>query len=1046
MKKRKNPMYPNWQDGGPVPIPKYIAPNKEGIRNPSLYSEEFRQMYNPDEAVRNWHIDYINSPKYKERLRKQGYTNPNQVIHDRRERIQKAIIVPQLEKDVGSAYSSTDNKVFMDNDQVSDIGTTRDDILSHEMGHIINSSVDTRLNPNFDVIEDISNTSLNENEERYIGSRNKNVGDRLVYVAKENSVKYNKTISHILSEIDHDYSPYESKSDMDSFRYMLKQEGIYDAGKEDFTPDILKKARSNKAIKKSFNSKRLFKNFSDKDLIDIMNNVALNNNLSTNTAKFGRKMYAEGGKSEEPTRRRRSSGPNVTDPTETPKAEGTKPFAPYAPTGVPIYNYTPAQGDNPNIAPTVPTNPIDQDVYEWTRNYIQSPKYQERLSNFYKYPEYIQRQRAQKASTVGFLERLADNSGYVDNSSFPNQLNINPNQLNAIGASRAEVAAHELGHISNASDSNPALRINPIEENYILSRNKTIRPDQIPEYRRQAQEAGFPNISNYWTDERRKTSESHDAAPSENLSDVQALRYLLNKNKIYDARVQDITPEQLQRAKQNKEIMNSFSTKRLFDTFDDKGLIDILNKVATNNTNSLSPMAKNGKKIKNNNYGGKMPPAYRNGGFVNGNMFQDTYPNYISNYNGVNGIPPKVYEFGGQAPSDAIPVQGPFPYQTYGTQSGYGQIPPPKVYADGGSVGDPIDSIEYKHAYKSAMKEIKKGNINDRYQLYTTPSPYMRYIDEAGRRATEDAAKKVGDQNRGVQQLNNFFGVTNNTSNTSRTANGIPLLERFFGLQPNELNYANGGIVPTSNSFAASPFPRDYMYETYPSYVSEYPRSPTDPVAYLQEAESGIHIKPENRGKFNATKKRTGKTTEELTHSKNPKTRKRAIFAQNAATWDHAANGGGPYGDILPIYNPMNINADLQNAPIAPYNTSPVPQTGMAPYTDDEVASEGNYEQSQGRGIANAIGGALGGMTFNTSAGIMGLGALSNAFTAQQDAVNTSAMQTRRNVASGPIYNPYKYGTGSSALFANGGSITDDNAIQQAIMTLRNAGYDIEMD
>lgn len=49
----------------------------------------------------------------------------------------------------------------------------------------------------------------------------------------------------------------------------------------------------------------------------------------------------------------------------------------------------------------------------------------------------------------------------------------------------------------------------------------------------------------------------------------------------------------------------------------------------------------------------------------------------------------------------------------------------------------------------------------------------------------------------------------------------------------------------------------------------------------------GIYIKPENRGKFNATKERTGKTTEELTHSKNPLTRKRAIFAQNAAKWKH---------------------------------------------------------------------------------------------------------------------------------------------------------------
>lgn len=51
-----------------------------------------------------------------------------------------------------------------------------------------------------------------------------------------------------------------------------------------------------------------------------------------------------------------------------------------------------------------------------------------------------------------------------------------------------------------------------------------------------------------------------------------------------------------------------------------------------------------------------------------------------------------------------------------------------------------------------------------------------------------------------------------------------------------------------------------------------------------------IHIKPENKGKFTATKKRTGKTTEELTHSKNPLTRKRAIFAQNAAKWNHKSN------------------------------------------------------------------------------------------------------------------------------------------------------------
>jgi hypothetical protein len=52
-----------------------------------------------------------------------------------------------------------------------------------------------------------------------------------------------------------------------------------------------------------------------------------------------------------------------------------------------------------------------------------------------------------------------------------------------------------------------------------------------------------------------------------------------------------------------------------------------------------------------------------------------------------------------------------------------------------------------------------------------------------------------------------------------------------------------------------------------------------------------IKINPKNRGKFNALKKRTGKSTEELTHSKNPLTRKRAIFAQNARKWKHAYGG-----------------------------------------------------------------------------------------------------------------------------------------------------------
>jgi hypothetical protein len=52
-----------------------------------------------------------------------------------------------------------------------------------------------------------------------------------------------------------------------------------------------------------------------------------------------------------------------------------------------------------------------------------------------------------------------------------------------------------------------------------------------------------------------------------------------------------------------------------------------------------------------------------------------------------------------------------------------------------------------------------------------------------------------------------------------------------------------------------------------------------------------IHIKKANKGKFTEYKKRTGKTTAEALHSKDPHVRKMANFARNAKKWHHAEGG-----------------------------------------------------------------------------------------------------------------------------------------------------------
>ena len=56
---------------------------------------------------------------------------------------------------------------------------------------------------------------------------------------------------------------------------------------------------------------------------------------------------------------------------------------------------------------------------------------------------------------------------------------------------------------------------------------------------------------------------------------------------------------------------------------------------------------------------------------------------------------------------------------------------------------------------------------------------------------------------------------------------------------------------------------------------------------YANGKDSGIHIKPQNRGKFTRLKKRTGHSTAWFKAHGTPAQKKMATFAQNAKKWHH---------------------------------------------------------------------------------------------------------------------------------------------------------------
>lgn len=81
----------------------------------------------------------------------------------------------------------------------------------------------------------------------------------------------------------------------------------------------------------------------------------------------------------------------------------------------------------------------------------------------------------------------------------------------------------------------------------------------------------------------------------------------------------------------------------------------------------------------------------------------------------------------------------------------------------------------------------------------------------------------------------------------------------------------------------------------------------------------GIHIQKSHEGRFTAYKKRTGKTTEEALHSKDPHVRKMANFAKNASKWHHKEGGlvnfkeGGEYNmskQDIDYYRSMGYEID----------------------------------------------------------------------------------------------------------------------------------------
>ena len=246
---------------------KVMQPGVENYKYDGNSVTEYPMAQTGDKVVKDFISNYINSPKFKERLTSSNYNNVEDQVIKRSNNIDNTNYIEQEEtpglletfdkmyndkpySTSGSKYDERLNTVIYDKKQDIDYGIGKNSVIAHEYGHAA-----------LDGTPEVGATPSSPNKRFLLNNYDSN--------------ELTSRLRKYKGQTQHDLNPIENKSDLDAFRFELSQQGIYDAGKEDITKDILKKGKD------SFFKKRLLKNYKEEDLIWLMNNIASIDNSVT---------------------------------------------------------------------------------------------------------------------------------------------------------------------------------------------------------------------------------------------------------------------------------------------------------------------------------------------------------------------------------------------------------------------------------------------------------------------------------------------------------------------------------------------------------------------------------------------------------------------------------------------------------------------------------------------------------------------------------------------------------------------------------------------
>ena len=165
-------------------------------------------------------------------------------------------------------------------------------------------------------------------------------------------------------------------------------------------------------------------------------------------------------------------------------------------------------------------------------------------------------------------------------------------------------------------------------------------------------------------------------------------------------------------------------------------------------------------------------------------------------------------------------------------------------------------------------KLAKQSGISSWAQAHAPEQKLWDFID--------NTLKTPDDFIKYVKKFNNAY--LNDYAKVLEYYKGTPNVEKYFNRIKSALKYLPAVGIPID---------MQYILENNQNNIVSNTMKQGGILKRVESGKSGIHIKPENRGKFTALKKRTGKSSTWYKEHGTPAQKKMAVFALNAKKWKH---------------------------------------------------------------------------------------------------------------------------------------------------------------